>query len=71
SFGIFIDAGYVGLYRHSLQELKELKGVPENEEYLDRISRKELSAVDFKNELTIGKLEDEHIQEEEKAIETH
>ncbi|HEY4034901.1 MAG TPA: BRO family protein, partial [Ktedonobacteraceae bacterium] len=46
SFGIFIDAGYVGLYRHSLQELKELKGVPENEEYLDRISRKELSAVD-------------------------
>jgi len=71
SFGIFIDAGYVGLHRHSLQELKELKGVPENEEYLDRISRKELSAIDFKNELTIGKLEDDHIQEEEKAINAH
>ncbi len=71
SFGIFIDAGYVGLHRHSLQELKELKGVPENEEYLDRISRKELSAIDFKNELTIGKFEDDHIQEEEKAINAH
>jgi DNA-damage-inducible protein D len=71
SFGIFIDAGYVGLYRHSLQELKELKGVPENEEYLDHISRKELSAIDFKNELTIGKLQDDCVKEEEKAIETH
>ena len=71
SFGIFIDAGYVGLYRHSLQELKELKGVPENEEYLDRINRKELLAIDFKNELTIGRLQDDRIKEEEKAIETH
>jgi len=42
SFGIFIDAGYVGLHRHTLEELKERKGIPENEDYLDRITREEL-----------------------------
>lgn len=26
-FGIFVDAGYLGLHRHSLEELKERKGV--------------------------------------------
>lgn len=71
SFGIFIDAGYLGLHRHTLQELKELKGIPENEEYLDRITRKELSAIDFKNVQTEDKLVLENITGQENAIQTH
>ena len=29
TFGIFIDGGYLGLHRHTLQELKERKGIPD------------------------------------------
>ena len=61
TFGIFIDAGYLGLHRHTLQELKERKGVPEHEDYLDNIMPEELSAIDFKNTLTEGKLRSEQI----------
>ncbi len=70
-FGIFIDAGYLGLHRHTVEELKAKKGIPKGEDYLDNITRKELSAIDFKNELTKGKLEDDNIKEENKAIEAH
>ncbi len=70
-FGIFMDAGNLGLYRMTLQELKERKGVSENEEYLDRAGRRELSAIDFKNMLTEGKLIDEGINTEDRAIDTH
>jgi DNA-damage-inducible protein D len=71
SFSIFIDAGYLGLHRHTLQGLKELKGIPENEEYLNRITRKELSAIDFKNIQTEDKLVSENITGQENAIQTH
>jgi DNA-damage-inducible protein D len=70
-FGIFVDAGYLGLHRHSLGELKERKGVPEDEEYLDRIGRQELSAIDFKNTQTESKLIHEHVAEEDDAVQTH
>ena len=55
-FGIFVDAGYLGLHRHTRQELMELKDIPEIEDYLDNIGRQELSAIDFKNTQTEGKL---------------
>jgi len=70
-FGIFIDAGYLGLHRHTVEELKVKKGIPASEDYLDHITRKELSAIDFKNELTKGKLKDDNIKEEDKAIDAH
>ena len=70
-FGIFVDAGYLGLHRHSLEELKERKGVPADEEYLDRIGRQELSAIDFKNTQTEGKLIQEHVAGEDDAVQTH
>lgn len=70
-FGIFIDAGYLGLHRHTVEELKVKKGIPASEDYLDHITRKELSAIDFKNELTKGKLKDDNIEEEDKAIDAH
>ena len=71
SFGIFIDAGYLGLHRHTLQELKERKGIPEHEDYLDNITREELSAIDFKNTFTEGKLRNEQIIGLDDASNTH
>ena len=71
SFGIFIDAGYLGLHRHTVQELKERKGIPENEDYLDRIGREELAAIDFKNVLTERKLQDDQITGLDDASNAH
>jgi len=71
SFGIFIDAGYVGLHRHTLQELKERKGIPEKEDYLDRITREELSAIDFKNTQTEKKLARDQVSGLDEAAQTH
>jgi DNA-damage-inducible protein D len=71
TFGIFIDAGYLGLHRHTLQELKDRKGVPEREDYLDNITRAELSAIDFKNNLTEGKLTTEQISGLDEAAQAH
>ncbi len=69
SFGIFVDAGYLGLHRHTLGELKQLKGVPEKEDYLDNITREELSAIDFKNVLTEGKLKQKRIAKDKPSNE--
>lgn len=71
NFGIFVDAGYLGLHRHTYQELRERKDVPEDEEYLDVIGREELSAIDFKNTMTEGKLRDEQITGLDEASNAH
>jgi DNA-damage-inducible protein D len=71
NFGIFVDAGYMGLHRHTRQELQTIKDIPEGEEYLDNIGRPELTAIDFKNVLTEGKLRSEGVTGEDKAIDTH
>jgi DNA-damage-inducible protein D len=71
TFGIFIDAGYLGLHRHTLQELKERKGIPEKEDYLDNITRAELSTIDFKNNLTEGKLATEQVNGLDEAAQAH
>ncbi len=71
NFGIFVDAGYLGLHHHTVEELKTLKGVPEREEYLDNIGRPELSAIDFKNVQTEEKLRRDQITDEDEAIDTH
>lgn len=70
-FGIFIDAGYLGLARHTRDELKEIKGIPEDEDYLDNITCSELSAIDFKNVQTEEKLLREHIYGNEEAARAH
>jgi DNA-damage-inducible protein D len=71
NFGIFIDAGYLGLHRHTVEELKSLKNIPAAEEYLDNIGRAELSAIDFKNTQTEQKLRHDRIEGEDDAIQTH
>ncbi len=70
-FGIFIDAGYLGLHRHTVEELKTLKGVPDGEDYLDNITREELSAIDFKNVQTEGRLIRDNVSDQEEAAQTH
>jgi len=71
SFGIFIDAGYLGLHRLTLQDLKKYKGISEDEEYLDRITRKELSAIDFKNTQTEDRLIRDQVTGLDDAVQTH
>ncbi len=70
-FGIFIDSGYLGLHGLTLEELKERKGVPADREYLDNITREELSAIDLKNVLTERRLVSDNVSEESQAITTH
>lgn len=70
-FGIFIDSGYLGLARHTRDELMQIKAIPEQEDYLDNITRSELSAIDFKNVQTEEKLLRENIQGNEKAAQAH
>jgi DNA-damage-inducible protein D len=70
-FGLFVDAGYLGLHHHTVEELKAKKGIPAKEDYLDNITREELSAIDFKNVLTEGKLTQEHVSGLENAMHTH
>jgi DNA-damage-inducible protein D len=71
NFGIFVDAGYLGLHHHTVEELKELKNIPPREDYLDNIGRAELSAIDFKNVQTEEKLRRDQVRDEDKAIDTH
>lgn len=71
NFGIFVDAGYLGLHHHTVEELKTLKGIPPKEDYLDNIGRAELSAIDFKNTQTEGKLRHDQIDNEDDAIQAH
>jgi len=57
--------------RLTVEELKAKKGIPTKEDYLDNITREELSAIDFKNVLTEGKLTQEHVSGLENAMHTH
>jgi DNA-damage-inducible protein D len=71
NFGLFVDAGYMGLHHHTVEELKAKKGIPPKEDYLDNIGRAELSAIDFKNVQTDEKLRRDQVAEEDQAIATH
>ncbi len=71
TFGIFVDAGYLGLHHHTVEGLKERKGIPEGEDYLDNITREELSAIDFKNVQTEAKLKRDPVESLDEASHTH
>lgn len=71
TFGIFIDAGYLGLHRHTVQGLKDKKGISNEEDYLDRIGREELSAIDFKNVQAEKKLVRDNVSGLDDASQTH
>lgn len=71
NFGIFMDAGYLGLHRHTEKELEVLKDIPPGEKYSDNIGRQEMSAIDFKNTLTEGRLRSEPVQGLDAASQVH
>lgn len=72
SFGEFQNAGYRGLYDGlDVDGIRAQKGLAPNEEVLDRMGREELAANDFRITQTEGKLRNERIIGQSRAIQTH
>lgn len=71
NFGIFNDAGYIGLYKLTSAQIAEKKGIPASGEILDYMDREELSANSFRITQTEGKLVRDQISGEDLAIQTH
>jgi DNA-damage-inducible protein D len=71
NFGIFNDAGYLGLYTMTSEEIRVHKSIPEGEEILDNMGREELAANYFRITQTEGKLVRDNVQGEDNAIQTH
>ena len=62
SFGRIFNAGALGLYGMTVQEVKAHKGVGDREDLNDRMGRRELSANIFVRSLTTDKIENEDIR---------
>jgi hypothetical protein len=61
----------MGLYGMSVEEIKSRKGIPQKEELLDRDGRLELSANEFRINLTENALQKEGVKSEQSARDTH
>jgi len=70
-YGLFQNAGYMGLYGMSVVDIKRRKGIPPKEELLDRAGRLELSANEFRINLTENALQKEGPKSEQSAREAH
>jgi DNA-damage-inducible protein D len=70
-FGIFQNAGYLGMYTLDADGIREKKKIPDSGEILDYMGRQELAANEFRITQTEAKLKNENILGEEKAIHTH
>ncbi|HTA30530.1 MAG TPA: hypothetical protein VK731_08585, partial [Candidatus Cybelea sp.] len=70
-YGLFQHAGYMGLYGMPLPDIKKRKGIPPEEELLDRAGRLELSANEFRINLTEDALQKEGPKSEQSARDTH
>ncbi len=71
NYALFHDAGYRGLYEMGLSDIKKRKGISVNEDLLDRASRTELAANEFRITQTEDKIIRERVSGEPSAIETH
>lgn len=71
NFGIFNDAGYLGLYTMTSEEIRVHKDIPEGEEILDNMGREELAANYFRITQTEGKLIRGNVRGEDEAVHTH
>jgi len=58
-YALFQNAGYIGLYDMGLSDIKYKKGIPKNDDLLDRAGRTELAA----NEFRITQAEDKLIRD--------
>ena len=71
-YPFFHDAGYKGLYGgFGNRDIKRRKGIPDQEELLDRAGRAELAANEFRITQTEEKLRHERIQGQKEAEQTH
>ncbi|MCX5815686.1 MAG: DNA damage-inducible protein D [Proteobacteria bacterium] len=70
-YPIFHAAGYRGLYDMGLADIKKKKGLPPDEDILDRMGRTELAANEFRITQTEDKLVRDGVFGEQKAIDTH
>lgn len=71
-FGIFHDAGYKGLYGGlGVDAIKSRKGIPHNENLMDRMGTTELIANQFRMSQTREKLKRDSIKNQRDAMDTH
>jgi DNA-damage-inducible protein D len=68
-YALFHDAGYRGLYKMRLSEIKAYKGI--KDELLDRSGHTELAANEFRITQTKDKIKRDAIKGEKNAIDTH
>jgi DNA-damage-inducible protein D len=71
NYARFHDAGYRGLYGIGVAEIKDKKGIPHDEQLLDRAGRAELAANEFRITQTEQKITRERIRGEDEATMTH
>lgn len=70
-YGLFQDAGYLGLYDMHLSDIKRHKGIDKKEDLLDRAGRTELAANEFRITQTEEILKSEMVNSEKHAIDAH
>jgi DNA-damage-inducible protein D len=61
-YGLFQNAGYLGMYNLNINKLRQLKGVPDKRSPLDFMGKEELAANLFRVTQTEAKLRNESIQ---------
>lgn len=71
NFGKFHNAGYLGLYHETAQQIKTRKGLNKNDDILDFMGSEELGANIFRITQTEAKLKKSNINDEELACATH
>lgn len=71
-FGVFHDAGYRGLYNGlGNDSIKKRKGIPNDENLMDRMDTTELAANQFRMTQARDKLARERVNSQQQAIRTH
>lgn len=70
-FQFFTNEGYLGMYNHTMSELKEKRGVPSNKKMSDYIGVTELTANIFRITLTKERLQLMRNPSEAKAAKEH
>lgn len=71
NFGKFHNAGYLGLYNETAQQIKSRKGLNKKDDILDFMGSEELGANIFRITQTEAKLKKSNINNEELACATH
>lgn len=71
NFGKFHNAGYLGLYNETAQQIKDRKGLNKKDDILDFMGSEELGANIFRITQTEAKLKKANINNEDLACSTH